>query len=105
VALLYSNAEQAHLALGDTFQARQFRERARELAADPWSGGRADLYGGDLSRAARAIQDQDPGSPNLRMMRYDNLADIHARMGDVERRDLYAESLRALADSVAPRSE
>lgn len=102
VGFLLSSVEHAHLALGDTARAREVRERARELGAGAWHGGRAEFYGHDPEAAARRIRSLPAHSSNEQMFRLDALADAHGRMGDPAGRRLYADSLLELARSQAP---
>jgi len=102
VGFLLSSVEHAHLALGDTARAREVRERARELSAGAWHGGRAEFYGNDPEAAAQRIRSLPAHSSNEQMFRLDALADAHDRMGDPAGRRLYADSLLELARSQAP---
>ena len=102
LALTYSAVEHAHLAMGDTLRAREARERARELGANAWHGGRAEVYRGNLEAAAERVRTHPATSPVSRWRRFDNLADIHRRLGDEERQALYADSLLQLASAAAP---
>lgn len=99
---LHANMEPAYLELGDTLRAREARERARELGAESRFGGRDELYGRDYEAAALRVKAKEPTSPMQRMYRYDNLADIHGRLGDAVPREVYADSLLALASALAP---
>ncbi len=102
LTLTYSAIEHVHLALGDTLRAREAREHAREIGANAWFGGRAELYRGDLEEATERIRAQPATSPVARRYRYDNLADAYGRLDHDELRNVYADSLLQLASAAAP---
>ena len=102
IAFLFEGYERLHTALGDTAEADAVRERARSLGGPAWMGGRAELYAGDPSMALERLREHRPSGGMALLAWYDNLADVHGRLGDDGRQRGYADSLLATAREMAP---